>query len=121
VDDDKDTLYTVGEILTNQGYKLYYANNGLECLAQLEIIKPALILLDIMMPEMDGFETIKKIRANESLKHIIVYALTAHAMLDDKHIIEETGFDDLITKPVENTTMQLKVKQAIINKKRKPV
>lgn len=121
VDDDKDTLYTVGEILTNLGYNLHYASNGIECLAKLEEIKPDLILLDIMMPEMDGFETIKKIRASESLKYLKVFALTAHAMLDDKHIIEQTGFDDLITKPVENTTIQLKVKQAIINNKRKPV
>jgi two-component system chemotaxis sensor kinase CheA len=115
VDDDKDTLYTVGEVLHGLGFELYYATNGIECLKQLENLKPDLILLDIMMPEMDGFETINKIRSNSLWKNFLVYALTAHAMLDDKYIIEGSGFDDLITKPLDSTSLQIKVKQAIIN------
>jgi len=70
-------------------------------------------LLDIMMPIMDGFETIKKIRANEKTKNIIVYAISAHAMLDDIFIIKNNGFDDLITKPVNATTLAFKIKQAM--------
>lgn len=119
VDDDKDTLYTVGEILQSLGFDLHFATNGIECLERLEDIVPDLILLDIMMPEMDGFETINKIRANKKLRDLKVYALTAHAMLDDKYIIKESGFDDLITKPLDSSTLLSKVKQAIINNKKK--
>lgn len=120
VDDDKDTLYTVGEILQSLGFELHFATNGIECLERLDLLTPDLVLLDIMMPEMDGFETINKIRANKNFSELTVYALTAHAMLDDKYIIEESGFDDLITKPLDSTTLLTKVKQAIINRKKNP-
>ncbi len=113
VDDDMDTQYTVGEILQNIGCKIFYANNGAECLATLEKFSPDLILLDIMMPIMDGFETIKKIRANEQIKSLKVYAITAQAMLDDINIIRNSGFDDLITKPVNAPALSFKIQQAI--------
>lgn len=116
VDDDNDTLFTVGEILQNLGYEISFASNGIECLNAIEKNHPEIILLDIMMPKMDGFETIKKIRSITRYNSIIVIALTAHAMLDDKHIIESTGFNDLITKPVNSTTIQLKIQQALANK-----
>jgi len=119
VDDDNDTLFTVGEILQNLGYETIFATNGVECLNNLEISIPDLVLLDIMMPKMDGFETIKKIRSNPKFSDLLVIALTAHAMLDDKYIIEETGFDDLITKPIDNSTIQLKINQALLNNERK--
>lgn len=113
VDDDSDTLFTVGEILQNIGCKILYANNGAECLTALKESTPDLVLLDIMMPVMDGFETIKRIRANEETKNIMVYAITAQAMLDDIFIIKNNGFDDLITKPVNATTLAFKIKQAM--------
>ncbi|MCF6270484.1 MAG: ATP-binding protein [Melioribacteraceae bacterium] len=113
VDDDKDTLFTVGEILKNVGCKVTNANNGAECLSALENNKPDLILLDIMMPIMDGFETIKKIRINSETKSLLVYAITAQAMLDDLSIIRNNGFDDLITKPVNASTLSFKIQQAI--------
>ncbi len=113
VDDDKDTLFTVGEILQNIGCEVTFANNGAECLAALEKEKPDLVLLDIMMPIMDGFETIKKIRTNSDTKELIVYAITAQAMLDDLSIIKNNGFDDLITKPVIASTLSFKIQKAI--------
>ncbi|MDA3859741.1 MAG: response regulator [Melioribacteraceae bacterium] len=113
VDDDKDTQFTVGEILQNIGCDVSYSNNGLECLSTLKDYTPDLILLDIMMPVMDGFETVKKIRTNEKTKHLTVYAITAQAMLDDISIIKNSGFDDLITKPVNASTLSFKIQQAI--------
>ena len=113
VDDDKDTQFTVGEILQNIGCEIFYADNGAECLATLKDFLPDLILLDIMMPIMDGFETIKKIRTDEQTKNINVYAITAQAMLDDIDIIKNSGFDDLITKPVNASTLSFKIQQAI--------
>ena len=90
MDDDNDTLFTVGEILQNLGYETVFATNGVECLNNLEISIPDLVLLDIMMPKMDGFETIKKIRSIPKYSKLLVIALTAHAMLDDKFIIESS-------------------------------
>jgi len=116
VDDDKDTLFTVGEILQNIGCEISFANNGVECLSALTQITPDLILLDIMMPEMDGFETIKKIRTNKKTAKLIVYAITAHAMLDDINVIKSNGFDDLITKPINSSTISFKVQQVIEQK-----
>lgn len=113
VDDDNDTQFTVGEILQNIGCQVSSANNGVECLTVLNDLTPDLILLDIMMPIMDGFETIKKIRLSEKTKELMVYAITAQAMLDDIDIIKSSGFDDLITKPVNTSTLSLKIKQAI--------
>lgn len=110
VDDDNDTLFTVGEIVNDLGFETYYAKNGVECLLSLNNILPDIILLDIMMPQMDGFETIRRIRVNENYKHLTVIALTAYAMLDNKEIIEKNGFNDLITKPVKNIEIKTKLK-----------
>ncbi|MCF8241669.1 MAG: response regulator [Melioribacteraceae bacterium] len=115
VDDDNDTLFTVGEMIQNMGYKSSFARNGIECLLTLRNIKPDLILLDIMMPHMDGFETIKQIRKDPKLDDIPVFALTAHAMLDDKEVIAKNGFDDLITKPIDSKILDFKVKKALFN------
>ena len=113
VDDDKDTLFTVGEIIKNIGCSISFASNGVECLTLLKTISPDLILLDIMMPVLDGFETIKKIRSEKETKKLVVYAMTAQAMLDDFDIIKESGFDDLITKPIDNSTLSFKIQQRI--------
>lgn len=119
VDDDKDTLFTVGEILQNIGCEVTYANNGEECLLALEENYPDLVLLDIMMPILDGFETIKKIRTNIETKNLVVYAITAQAMIDDLDIIKNNGFDDLITKPVNASTLSFKIQQAIQKRAKK--
>ena len=100
VDDDQDTLFTVGELLNELGYKYTTASNGVECILKLNSITPTVILLDIMMPQMDGFETIKRIKADKDLVDIPVIALTAYAMLENKEIIDKFGFSDIITKPV---------------------
>jgi len=115
VDDDSDTLFTVGEIVKSLGCEVKFAKNGIECLESLEKSIPDIILLDIMMPKMDGFETIKNIRSKDELKNIPVFALTAHAMLDDKNVVEKNGFNDIITKPLDTSILAFKV-QRVFNK-----
>lgn len=110
VDDDNDTLFTVGEIVNDLGFETLYAKNGVECLLSLGNVVPDIILLDIMMPQMDGFETIRRIRGNDKYRHLTVIALTAYAMLDNKEVIENNGFNDLITKPVKTLEMKKKLK-----------
>ncbi|MBU1678462.1 MAG: response regulator [Bacteroidetes bacterium] len=109
VDDDSDTRFTVGEILNSVNMEVLFARDGVECLNVLESMIPDLILLDIMMPNMDGFETIKRIRKRYKKQNIVVAALTAQAMLDDQEIIKQNGFNDLITKPIVRSYLLSKV------------
>lgn len=117
VDDDVDILFTVGEILQNLELQAVFAKNGLEALSIISKENIDLILLDIMMPELDGFETIKHIRKNDSTKNLCVIALTAYAMLDDKQIIEQSGFDDVITKPIDVNSLKIKINKALLKSK----
>lgn len=111
VDDDSDTLFTINEIVKSCNCKTITAQNGVECLNLLAEKIPDLILLDIMMPEMDGFQTIKKIRENTNWRHIPVFAVTARAMLEDRQIILKNGFDDYITKPVNTGVISFKIEK----------
>jgi len=116
VDDDTDTLFTVGEIVRRAGCNTIFAKNGIECLSILKTMTPDLILLDIMMPKMDGFETIKRIRSDKHLYTIPVYAMTAQAMIEEKEIIIKNGFSDFIPKPVNPASLSFKVKKALLSK-----
>lgn len=113
VDDDDDALFTIGEMLNEFDCEIMYAHNGSECLLTLNYIEPDLVLLDIMMPQMDGFETIKKIRNEKKFQKLPVIALTAYAMLDNKNVIEKNGFDGLITKPVNSAKLIQTIQQFI--------
>ncbi|MFH1194106.1 MAG: ATP-binding protein [bacterium] len=116
VDDDNDTLFTVSEILSGIGLKTGSAHNGVECLLSINDKRPDLVLLDIMMPQMDGFETIKRIRKDPNLSDLMVVALTAYAMLENKEIVVRNGFDDIITKPIDTDEMISTVKKYIKKK-----
>ncbi|MDZ7766206.1 MAG: response regulator [Melioribacteraceae bacterium] len=116
VDDDRDTLFTVGEIIKSNGFKPLFAKNGVECILGLKSEVPHVILLDIMMPKMDGFETLREIRKHPEYEEIPVVALTAYAMLDDKDIIDKSGFDDVLTKPIDSVRITAKLKEILKNK-----
>ncbi len=105
VDDDNDALFTVGEFIKEMNCDAVFAHNGMECLLTLNHVNPDLILLDIMMPQMDGFETIGRIRSEEKFNAIPVVALTAYAMLDNKEVIEKSGFNDIVTKPINSQSL----------------
>ena len=111
VDDDQDTRFTIGEMVESLGFIPIFAHNGFDCLVQLEKVIPDLVLLDIMMPKMDGFQTVKKIRQNPNFNDLNILALTAYAMLSDKEIVEKNGFNGLITKPVNMDQLNRKFSQ----------
>ncbi len=119
VDDEPEVLFTINELVQACNCKTLTARNGIECLKILENTTPDLILLDIMMPEMDGFQTIKKIKENQRFKDIPVFAVSAKAMSDDKKIILKHGFEDFIPKPVDSVIISYKLKK-IFNKIRIP-
>ncbi len=113
VDDDPDTLFTLDEIVQSNDCSTILAKNGKECLEFLEKSIPDLILLDIMMPVMDGFQTITKIRENPKWADIPVFAVTAKAMSGDKEVILKHGFNDYIPKPVNQKIISFKIGQLI--------
>jgi CheY-like chemotaxis protein len=114
VDDDQDTRFTLDEILQDCDCKTSLATNGIECLESLKESVPDLILLDIMMPKMDGFETIKHIRENDKWKDIPVFAVTAKAMSNDMNVILKHGFTDYIPKPVNSSIISAKINELLI-------
>lgn len=99
VDDNPQNLHFLGELLSNHGYEIGIANNGAKALQFLETKMPDLILLDVMMPELNGFDVCRKIKQNIRWKHIPIIFLTAKAERED--IIEgfEVGAVDYVTKP----------------------
>jgi pilus assembly protein CpaE len=99
VDDDIDTLKLVGLMLERQGYQISVASNGSIGLSKAATEIPDLILLDVMMPDLDGYEVTKKLRADPSLASIPIIMFTAKTMVDDKVAGFEAGVDDYLTKP----------------------
>ena len=107
VDDDMRNIYALSASLEEWGCEVQMANNGQESLAVLDT-DPSIdiVLMDIMMPEMDGYEAMKRIRAQERFKKLPILALTAKAMRDDRARCIESGANDYITKPVDTEKLQ---------------
>ena len=110
IDDDVDTLKLVGLMLQKQSYQIVAANNGLQGLEQAENENPDLILLDVMMPGMDGYEVAKRLRANPLTANTPILMFTAKTQLDDKVTGFEAGADDYLTKPTHPSELNAHVK-----------
>jgi DNA-binding response OmpR family regulator len=110
IDDDLDTLRLVGLMLQRQGYQIAAATNGQQGLEKALEDKPHLILLDVMMPDMDGYEVTRRLRANPQTLDIPILMFTAKTQLDDKVTGFEVGADDYLTKPTHPSELQSHVK-----------
>jgi two-component system alkaline phosphatase synthesis response regulator PhoP len=110
VDDEPDILEIVGYNLSNEGYKVITAENGLEGVKMAKKEKPQLIILDVMMPEMDGIEACEQIRQIPELQDSIVTFLTARGEDYSQVAGFEAGADDYITKPIKPKVLVSKVK-----------
>ncbi|WKZ40624.1 MAG: response regulator [Anaerolineales bacterium] len=110
IDDDVDTLRLVGLMLQRQGYQITAASNGEQGLAKAFDERPDLILLDVMMPDMDGYEVARRLRKNPATVSIPILMFTAKTQLDDKVAGFEVGADDYLTKPTHPTELQAHVK-----------
>ncbi|WP_165795055.1 response regulator [Solimicrobium silvestre] len=101
IDDDPRNLFVLTSALEQQGAKVFNALNGRRAMEMLENIQVNLIITDIMMPVMDGYQTITALRANPKFAAIPIVALTAKAMQHDRENILEIGADDYLSKPVD--------------------
>jgi two-component system, cell cycle response regulator DivK len=93
------------ELLETRGYNVVEACNGKEALEMMEQGLPDLLLLDISMPVLDGYATVRKIRENPKLSALPVLAVTAYAMQGDKEKILSAGFDGYLSKPVNSRSL----------------
>ena len=116
VDDEPDILEIVGYNLSSEGYEVFKADNGKKAIELAEENNPDLILLDVMMPEMDGIETCEKIRNIPQLKEVVIAFLTARGEDYSQVAGFDAGADDYITKPVKPKVLTSKVK-ALLRRK----
>jgi pilus assembly protein CpaE len=110
IDDDLDTLRLVGLMLQRQGYQISAATNGQQGLDKAFEEDPDMILLDVMMPDMDGYEVTRRLRQNPSTMETPILMFTAKTQLDDKVIGFEVGANDYLTKPTHPSELQARVK-----------
>jgi pilus assembly protein CpaE len=113
VDDDLDTLRLVGLMLQRQGYQISAATNGQQGLDKAFEENPDLILLDVMMPDMDGYEVTRRLRQNPSTANTPILMFTAKTQLDDKVAGFEVGVNDYLTKPTHPSELQARVKSLL--------
>lgn len=110
VDDEPDILEIVGYNLTSEGYQVFTAKNGVEGVAMAKKKQPHLIILDVMMPEMDGIEACEVIRNTSGLENTIITFLTARGEDYSQVAGFDAGADDYITKPIRPKVLVSKVK-----------
>ena len=110
VDDEPDILEILKYNLSNEGYNVFTANDGLSAISKAKEIIPNLIIMDIMMPNMDGIEACEKLRVDQKFNETIIMFLTARGE-DYSHVAAyEAGADDYVTKPVKPKVLVSKVK-----------
>ena len=106
IEDNPDNRLLVRVILESL-YEIIEYEDGFEALTGLQKQRADLVLLDISLPEMDGTEVLQRIRADASLRHLPVIALTAHAMAGDREKYLAQGFNDYVTKPIVDENLLL--------------
>jgi len=114
VEDDPKTIELVKLILKKEGYDVTGVENGRQGLTVIERVQPALVLLDLMMPDMDGWEVFQSMRANEAMKTIPVIVLTAKAQSIDKVLgLHIAKVNDYITKPFSPSELVQSVRKVL--------
>jgi two-component system, cell cycle response regulator DivK len=101
VEDDATMQKMALKILRSRGFRAELAPNGREAVAMAAVVKPGLILMDLSLPEMNGWEATRALKADPALAQIPVVAITAHAMVGDRETAIAAGCAECLTKPYE--------------------
>ena len=119
IEDNEDNLYMLQLRFDVLGrYEIISATDGAAGLAMAAAERPDLILMDLNLPEVDGWEAARRLKADPLTRHIPIIALSAHAMAGDREKALATGCDDFDTKPVEFDRLLAKIEQALAAKDR---
>ena len=106
VDDSSVTRELVRDVLETQGHEIFEAADGLSALREIEESRPHVVLLDIEIPRLDGYEVIRRLRQDPRFQDLRVAAFTAHAMKNERERALEAGFNDYITKPIRPAVLR---------------
>lgn len=117
VDDDPDTIGFLENLLTRQGYEVIAAENGMQALELVHSNHPDLIILDVMMPNMDGYEVARSLRRHPQTALIPILMFTAKSQVEDKVAGYQSGVDIYLSKPVHPVELQANIKALILQKK----
>jgi two-component system, cell cycle response regulator DivK len=109
--DDTDFNRDLVVQLLEDDFETVSAENGEEALQKTESERPDLILMDLGMPVMDGWEATRKLKANDNLKHIPIIAVTSHAMVGDEIEARKAGCDDYLPKPIDEDILLRKIRK----------
>lgn len=113
VEDEEHILKLVTFLLEKENYSVIQARNGKEAVFKAKAEYPNLILLDIMIPKMNGFEVVEKIREDFALKQVPVIILSSKSQFEDKIKAVDLGVVDYVTKPFDNKLLIAKIKEYI--------
>jgi CheY-like chemotaxis protein len=113
VEDNEDNRIIYSTVLRHVGYEVVEALDGVQAIALARSVKPDLILMDISIPEMDGWEATRILRQDPTTRDIPIIALTAHALADDREKAAQLGFNAYLAKPVEPRLVVAEVKRWI--------
>ncbi len=113
VEDQEDNMQIMDDMLSSAGYEVIKAVTGDEGVAMAESHKPDLILMDVMLPGLDGYEATRRIKDNAALRHIPVVAVTSYALDAEESRAEEAGCDAYLSKPISPRALLAKVREFI--------
>ena len=110
VEDNPDTMALTVEILTSLDYTSLQATDGIRGVKMANVERPDLILMDLSLPRLDGWNATRQLKANPELQHIPVIALTAHALIGDRERALAAGCDDYLSKPIDTRALAHKLR-----------
>jgi len=111
VEDQEDNRRILRDLLTSADYEMTEAENGEEALASVVELRPDLILMDIQLPIMDGYEATRRIKADPSLKDIPIIVVTSYALSGDETKARDAGCDAYVTKPYSPRQLLAKIRE----------
>jgi CheY-like chemotaxis protein len=113
IEDNEQNLYLATFLLEKNGHEIVQARNGREGIALAARVRPDLILLDIQLPEMDGYTVARELRKNPALKGVPIVAVTSYAMVGDRERVLAAGCNAYIEKPINPDTFRLEIEKSL--------